>query len=188
MNILTEEPSVCDANCLLIKLNCNTCVIGIYRPPGKQCTLDFVLSLDKLLNTLNSFQNIFLMGDINIDIAPDTLDKRSFEYLNMMASHCLLPDHTIPTHGRTCLDHIMIKTKLRAACYIVESSITDHECTILNLNLQSPQLLNTFDKIRKHVDYINLDIAMNNLDLNCIYNIGDPLTNHYVEYWRKTLG
>lgn len=68
---------------------------------------------------------------------------------------------------------MMIKTKLKAACYIVKSSITDHECTILNLNLQSSQLLNTFDKIRKHVDYINLDIAMNNLDLKCIFNIGD---------------
>lgn len=130
--ISSEEPELCDANCMLLKLGPDTCIIGIYRSPSQTNTTNFINSLDLLLHKLNKFKNIILCGDINIDIGPDSIDNSKNEYLNVLASHGLLAGHIAPTrHGRhrsTCLDHMMLKTKLEATCLIFESSITDHEC------------------------------------------------------------
>ncbi|KOB74109.1 putative tick transposon [Operophtera brumata] len=133
LDISYEEPRVSDANCILLKINSDTCVLGIYRPPSETNTTNFVNSLDMLLTKLRKFRNTILCGDVNIDIIEATKDKRSFEYLNILASHSLLPAHDLPTHGLTCLDHMMLKTKLDATCFVVESSITDHECVALTL-------------------------------------------------------
>lgn len=48
----------------------------------------------------------------------------------------------IPTHGRTCLDLIMLKTEHKAFkfCYIVQYLITDQDSTILFLKLEKSPL------------------------------------------------
>jgi exonuclease III len=85
LNPQTEEPVLCDANCLILKLPPSTCIIAIYRPPSHRYIHDFITSLDALLSNLSCFKNIIIMGDINIDISPDSRDSRQYEYLNLLA-------------------------------------------------------------------------------------------------------
>lgn len=171
LNVNFEEPTLTDANCLVLKLNAETCIIGIYRPPNQGNTTGFINSLDQLLSKLNSYKNIFLCGDINIDITSGSSDRRSFEYLNILASHAMLAGHNIPTHGRTCLDHVMIKTKLKPICLIFNSSITDHQSVGLTCSLDSK--LNYSSKATYSINFENLDITMQNINLQSIIECGD---------------
>lgn len=172
--VTVEEPEICDANCLLLKINSETCIIGIYRPPNQPNTNNFMRSLDSLLAKLSSFKNIVLCGDINIDIAPNSPDKRSLEYLNVLASHCLLPGHTALTHGRTCLDHVMIKTKFDANCFVFESSITDHETVAISMDLYArPDFGN---KTAYSIDFKALDDIIQNTSFQPILESTDANT------------
>lgn len=158
LDISHEEPTIDDANCLLVKLNHETCIISIYRPPSQTNIERFINSLDTLLASLRHYKNIILCGDINIDIVQNSPDKRSYDYLNLMASHSILPCHTVPTHGKTSLDHMMLKTKHDANCFIFESSVTDHECVAISLTLKSRLQLST--PCYNRVDYEGLDRDM----------------------------
>lgn len=167
----TEEPLLIDANCLILKLSNNTCVIGIYRPPSYHDTNSFINSLETILTSLRSFQNIILCGDINIDIHPNGSDRRAQDYLNLLASHSMLPGHTIPTHGRTCLDHVIIKTKLEATCFVLPSSITDHDSIALNIHVRHKALHNNNKRTR--VDFLLLDAAVQKIDFQAVIDCTD---------------
>lgn len=171
LNAIIEEPVIDDANCLVLKLNTQTCVIGIYRPPGQLNTNNFISSLDSLLFKFSHFNNIVLCGDINIDIVVNSPDSRSFEYLNMLASHCILPGHTVPTHGFTCLDHLMIKTKTEVTCVIVEASVTDHDSTAVSLDLGSRKT--TFQHAGHRIDFGRLDTWMGSQNFTHILDCQD---------------
>lgn len=164
LSVTHEEPAINDANCLLLKINNNICIIAIYRPPSKKNINDFVTSLDSLLITLSAFKNIILCGDINIDISPKSTDQRAYDYLNVLAVHGMLPGQYTPTHSKTCLDHLIIKTKLHAKCLTIEASVTDHECVALNIELNSTIIgyQNSFNSLR--IDYDGLNTAVQNID------------------------
>lgn len=171
LDVSFEEPQTSDANCLLLKLSSETCILGIYRSPSKVDTTNFTNSIDLLLSKLNSYRNVILCGDININIAEDTEDRRSNDYLNVLASHGLLPGHVLPTRGPTCLDHMMLRTRLDATCFIVQSSITDHECVALSIVQHTK--LNYLNKPTTRIDYDALDIAILNIDFKLIHNCSD---------------
>ncbi|CAG4945716.1 unnamed protein product [Colias eurytheme] len=166
-----EEPCLSDTNCLLLSVNSDTCIIAIYRPPSQTNTSKFINSLDVLLTKLSSYKNIILCGDINIDISSNTTDKRAYDYLNLLAGHRILPGHIVPTHGRTCLDHAMIITNLKATCFIIESSITDHECVAVNLQ----QVTSSFNNSNKSylVDFSGLDADLSSFNFNYISEFND---------------
>lgn len=168
LEVSFEEPQIIDANCLLLKLNNKTCIIAIYRPPSQTNINNFLNSLDILLRKLNSYQNIIICGDINIDIIQNTPDKRAHDYLNLLASHSILPGHSTPTHSRTCLDHIMIKTKLEAKCFVFETSITDHECVAVSVDTR-PKIRNA-TVVNSHIDYKHLDSLIQNLNFQPIFD------------------
>lgn len=166
-----EEPEFTDANCLLLKINNDTCIISVYRPPSQQNINGFITSLDLLLSNLNSYKNIVLCGDVNIDICPNTSDLRSHEYLNLLATHSILPGHTIPTHGRTCLDHAMIKTKLNAICIVFETSITDHESVAVSIRKMNHIYVPLVKKLR--IDFEGMDRTLLNSKFDHILNCKD---------------
>lgn len=76
-----SEPSLDDANCLLIKISRYTVLLTIYRPPGMRCIQIFLQSLNDFLVTLSSCRNIILTGDINIDRMVSSTDTRAETYL-----------------------------------------------------------------------------------------------------------
>jgi hypothetical protein len=125
LRLVVSEPDLCGANCLMLNMGGNTTIVAIYRPPGYKDISQFVESLDKLFSEIHSTNKV-LIGDINIDIMDNNQDINSSYYLNMLASHSLLPAHVLPTHNKTCLDHVMLKCSCPASCYVAETSITDH--------------------------------------------------------------
>lgn len=163
-----------DANCLLVKVNTDTCIICIYRPHGYKDSSNFVHSIDSLLKTLSTYKNILLCGDINIDILPNTSDKRSYDYLNVLASHGILPGHSFPTHNKTCLDHAMVKSSQEAICLVLETSITDHDCVAVGLH-HGTRLEYTNKQINR-IDYQHLDFEMKGLNLQPVLDCSDANT------------
>lgn len=166
------EPTIEDANCLIIKLNTQTVLLGIYRPPSTRNISKFLDSLNNILLNLKHYKNIFLTGDINIDISSSTPDSRTEHYLNLLASHGLLPAHYIPTHTLTCLDHVIAKTKLSVKCLVAYTTLTDHYSVILSL-LTTPASHQRKETI-KRIDYNALDVKISNIDFNCIYLLDNP--------------
>lgn len=173
LKVTFEEPQVDDANCLIAKISNDICLIGLYRPPSFTNTANFVNSLDTLLAKLNNFKNIIICGDMNIDIAPGGSDRRANDYLTLLASHKILPGHNLTTHGRTCLDHLMLRTKLEALCFVMDSSITDHDCVALSLKLKY-DVKPESNQQTKLIDFIKLDGMMSTLDFSPIYICIDP--------------
>lgn len=113
-NITVEEPSFIDGNCLLIKTGSETAIIAIYRSPSYTNIDNFLTSLEDILKTLNNFKTIIIVGDINIAINQDKLEKPGERYLALIAFHGLLPAHTLVTRDKsgTCIDHVFLRTKL----------------------------------------------------------------------------
>lgn len=176
LQVSIEEPHVMDANCLLVKVNTDTCIICIYRPHGYKDSSNFVHSIDSLLKTptKSTYKNILLCGDINIDILPNTSDKRSYDYLNVLASHGILPGHSFPTHNKTCLDHAMVKSNQEAICLVLETSITDHDCVAVGLH-HGTRLEYTNKQINR-IDYQHLDFEMKGLNLQPVLDCSDANT------------
>lgn len=167
---IIEEPQFSDANTLILKIDTDTILIAIYRPPGNINIDNFLISMNECLCRYTSFKNVILVGDINIDISPESQDQRSSAYLDMITFHGMLPAHTIPTRSRACLDHILLRTKLTAHCYVAQTSITDHDSVILFLNTK-PKL--TIKKTYDRIDSKGLNESMRSIDFSPIYNMSD---------------
>ncbi|KAJ0171551.1 hypothetical protein K1T71_013101 [Dendrolimus kikuchii] len=128
---------------------------------------------------MSNFKNIIICGDINIDISKDTPDKRSHDYLNVLASHCLLPGHLSVTHGKTCLDHMILKTNLDAKCLIIDSSITDHLAVAVFLNFNADFYQHS-NKVLKRIDYNGLDTSIEKININSILCCDDQVLIGYI--------
>ncbi|VVD02821.1 unnamed protein product, partial [Leptidea sinapis] len=71
LNYVVKEHILSDATCILIEVNTDTVVIGLYRSPSFKNTSNFVNSLDNLLDTYKTHKTIAILGDINIDVSKD---------------------------------------------------------------------------------------------------------------------
>lgn len=146
-----SEPEFVDANCLIIKLNENSILIAIYRPPSFQNLEIFLTSLHTVLLSLNSFKNIMLMGDININLL-DT-NSQTTAYLDTLCYHGLLPSSYTPTRANNCLDHIVLKTKSLAYSFTLNTSVTDHEAICLCLNKDMNQYVLPKNKVYQKTNF-----------------------------------
>lgn len=81
---------------MLIRIGRETVILAIYRTPAVKNLTNFLNFLDVILTTNSSFRNVIVVRDININIAEGNIDSKAMNYLNLMASHVLLPDHNIP--------------------------------------------------------------------------------------------
>lgn len=70
-----EPPEIVQANCLVITLPDNLCIVCCYRSPSFSNVAPFLSSIDTLLRSITCRTLIFT-GDINIDILPGN-DKES---------------------------------------------------------------------------------------------------------------
>lgn len=109
-------------------------IVCIYRPPGQKNPQKFIDSLDEYLKSLQPKTNLILTGDININIIDGNNDKHSDTYLDMLASHRVLPGHTFDTRTNSCIDHIMINLNpnhYSASIAVLDTTITDHKMTVI---------------------------------------------------------
>lgn len=169
------EPHLDDANVLLIEIGEHSAIVSIYRPPCFNTIGRFLLSLDKLLSQLKNYQNITVVGDINIDIKYDSNDTRSPDYLNLLATHGLLPSHLIPTRINSCLDHCFVKTKYPTTTLIYDSTITDHATVIFSILYNNIKLNSELQTIIHKINYpaVIHDLSFVNWD-TCIFQHTDP--------------
>lgn len=173
------EESICQqCNCLLIKIGSDTAIAAVYRSPSNKNVDNFIGSLNAILTSLTSYKNICVIGDININICNDSYDARSYDYLNLCSFHGLLPAHTLPTRDKSCLDHVILKTKNPAITLVINSSITDHDTVLLSL-IVKPNRIFSFDTIRK-LNSEGLKTDLGKLDLCPVYSSSD--VNDSVNY------
>ncbi|KOB58217.1 Cryptochrome, partial [Operophtera brumata] len=81
---------------------------------------------DSVLGSVKNYPTITVSGDINIDIQPDNFDRHSLSYLELLATHGLLPGHTLITRGEIFYDHIILKSKNECSTVILQTYLTDH--------------------------------------------------------------
>ncbi|CAG9791821.1 unnamed protein product [Diatraea saccharalis] len=84
-----------------------------------------------LLIKYKNYRNIKTIIDINVHIKLNNTDSNSSTYLDLLAIRVHGTPGHIPTHDKTCLDHIILKTRHKAHCYVAETSVTDHDTLIL---------------------------------------------------------
>lgn len=172
-NILVETPSFSDANCILIKISNHTLIIAIYRSPSYKSISNFLDSLNSLISKHSNFQNIVLVGDINIDIIEEHLDERCPNYLELLAYHELLPAHNFPTRvpTLTCLDHLIVKSKRPSTAMVLDTFITDHAPIMLALSTNHKPITRPVTKLV--TDYASLSRDIENLDLTPVLTSND---------------
>lgn len=172
LNVSIIEPKMNDCSRLLVKIGADFAILAVYRSPSVTNVNNFTYSLNDTLQSLSSFKNIILTGDININILPGKTDASAEEYMNLCAFHGLLPAHTHPTHqSGSCLDHIMLKTNFPALTLVTNSTITDHSATLLILNCKFPKVApRTVSKLKIH----KLEEDLGNIDFDPVYNSADP--------------
>ena len=102
----------------------------IYKHPPANVE-DFTLKFDEFLNKLNPSKcDMYIMGDMNIDLLKYHSHQQTERYLDMIYSLDLLPVITKPTritsHTATLIDHIYTNTVSRLTSVIVTLDISDH--------------------------------------------------------------
>ncbi|KAJ8711530.1 hypothetical protein PYW07_008772 [Mythimna separata] len=143
------EPEFDDANCLIFKL-ADIVIIAIYRPPSFRKIDNFLSSLNTVLSSVSSYKNVFLVGDMNINIIPTNNDATYNDYMNLTASHGLLPAYTSPTRDKSCLDHVMTRAEKFVLSFIMDSHITDHVPVLVCIQNKTKR------KITKSVSKVDL--------------------------------
>lgn len=133
---IREVTSFSDANCLVCTVGAELTLIFIYRSPSIYNIDNFLNSLSNLLSTFISCQFIGVIGDVNINIEDSDPDQRSDQYLTLAAAHGILPAHTLPTHDKTCLDHVLLKTKFPSVTMVIQTDVTDHFPVLLSTQLR----------------------------------------------------
>ncbi|CAH2083340.1 unnamed protein product [Euphydryas editha] len=145
-----EEPTFQEGNCLIIKMK-DMVIIAIYRPPSYKNIDKFLSSLNLVLNNVTNYNNIVVIGDMNIDIGTDKTNINSDKYMNLTAFHGLLPAHNFVTRDAsgTCIDHVFIKTRYPSMTIVPQTQITDHKPVLVNFYLEQPKSQYTTTMIKK---------------------------------------
>ncbi|CAH2087431.1 unnamed protein product [Euphydryas editha] len=175
-----SELNLCEATGVLIVIS-DFSIFGIYRSPSQTNASKFIDSLDAQLAAI-THHSVLILGDINIDLIASP-NEHSYErsnrlnYLNMLHSHGLMPGHTLPTRGNSCLDHVILKlerNKNKALVTVLNTTISDHNLVVLHLQ-------HTIDrgarhKIKTMVDFENTNKTLINMDVSHLTTYKDPNT------------
>lgn len=168
------EPNLKCADCLICTIDKKTAVIAIYRSPSFNLQVhmnNFLESLDSILINLKHYNNISLVGDLNIDIKPLNEDVFSEDYLFLNASHAISPTHTFPTKLNKCYDHVLLKSKFTFTTLVINSHITDHLPTLLCLQLKLNISKNS--KLKYITDFVGIQHELAKTDFSHILLIED---------------
>ena len=102
----------------------------IYKHPSANVD-EFSKVLDEFLKQLNMNKyEVYILGDMNIDLFKHHTHLPTGRYLDMLYSHNLLPVITKPTritsHTATLIDHIYTNTANRLISGVIPVDISDH--------------------------------------------------------------
>ncbi|XP_059055133.1 uncharacterized protein LOC131849153 [Achroia grisella] len=161
-----------DANCIIVKFTNDVAIVAVYRSPSYTNLKPFYESLNSALNTITSYKTSVIIGDININISSTNNDPNSDEYLNMIATHGMLPAYTLPTRENSCLDHVILRSSNYVSTFVLDSLITDHAPILLccNTNLYSISA-------KRFTQKCNISAVVNEIestDFTSVLNSSDP--------------
>ncbi|KOB78238.1 putative tick transposon [Operophtera brumata] len=172
-DVSVYEPIVDEADCLVVRIGSDHAFICVYRSPSFSSIAKFLNSLSILLFSLETVPNVYVLGDLNIDICKNNTDNRSDEYLDLLATHGLLPSHVYPTRLIKCYDHCFVKSNTKVITAVCDSSVTDHKCIYLAISPVQPLIKRqrSFNKVnhKKAFDLllkVNWDTILMELDPN----------------------
>ncbi|KOB76553.1 putative tick transposon [Operophtera brumata] len=175
LNCDVEFPDFYDANCITLKFSNNLAIIALYRSPSHTNLTPFFQSLDTTLTTLKNLETVAIIGDININLLPNDKELSiTDEYLNLVASHAMLPAHLHPTRKQNCLDHIILRTSNNASTFILDTPITDHLPLILCLSAKGKVDASKRVSQRNNIPAIISDLQ--STDFSPILTSSDPDT------------
>lgn len=166
------EPVFNDANCLIIQFWNKLAVVALYRSPSYKNLNPFFNSLDLILTSLKSFNSLVMIGDLNINIIPSMTDSSVEEYLNLVASHALLPAHNYPTREENCLDHVIARTPFNAKTLVLDTVITDHNPVLFSCNLHMERSVSSHTS--KNLDIAAIVKDLTNFDYSSILYSKNP--------------
>lgn len=163
------------ANCVLATVEQDLAIINIYRSPSTTNIDPFLDSLNALLNTLTQYKNITIIGDINIAINNTKIDNQGVRYLTLLACHGVHPGHTFITRdlSGTCLDHVMLKSKVASHTVVIESTVTDHKAVMLCLDLAKQPSTAFSNFTRTIINFEALDTDIDNINIEPIFKCTD---------------
>ena len=196
------DANVCENIWIEINLTNNKkCVIGvIYRHPLYQISNfqdSFEISLNKLSN---NNMNVYICGDINVDLLKCNNQPMIQKYSDMLFSMGCIPLINMPTritnHSATLIDHIYTNNvKYDIQSYILLHDISDHlpVCALINnMKTRTVSHKNFFRDTRNFVtEKFIEDLASNLFDINEITPTNrldvNEMSNKFVDIFANTL-
>lgn len=168
------EPDIDEANGLVVEVPKAFTVIGIYRSPSFTNPAAFINSLETYLKNHTSTSSLILTVDININILDSSTDENTSNYLNLMAEHGMISAINAPTHDKSCIDHIFVRSKSLTNSIICKTDLTDHAMVMAGINTQSekcPPLKRSrlkidFEGLKKAIEQTDWSNVTNNESLN----------------------
>jgi len=101
-------------------------IMGTYRPPDGSIER-YVEFLDPMLSRVNPRNQVFLLGDMNIDLidpCPQSVDFINYCYASAFVPLISMPTHVTP-QSSTCIDHIW-SNQIGAGSGVFPVDISDH--------------------------------------------------------------
>ncbi|KAL0809160.1 hypothetical protein ABMA28_011393 [Loxostege sticticalis] len=169
-----------DADCLLLKFSNSMAILGMYRSPSYKDIDRFLGSLDATLKGLNNYQNVAIIGDININ--PDSYDHSKADlYLDVLASYGMLPTYVFPTRKKSCLDHVILRSRTSTVTIVLDSLFTDHAPVFFSSDLKLNT--NNVKRVRKHID---IESCVQQLEMTDFSHVlacdnGDVATDYLID-------
>lgn len=169
-----REISIHGASCL--EVTTPTCtIICIYRTHSEKTPNNFITALDLYLSSAQLGKNVILTGDININIMDGNNDPFSDLYLDMLASHCLLPGHRFDTRINSCLDHVFINidnSYQLPTVAVLDTTITDHKMALIYLYCKT--IKTQAPTHRTITNYPDAYKSLQNKNISQLIDIQDP--------------
>lgn len=183
------EPRVRDASCLICQIGNRVNIVATYRSPSlntRENFNNFINSLDAIYRVLST-GSIFLVGDININLAPNSTDPLREEYLTFNAAYGIFPTHISSTRLQACLDHILTNSTTPSTTLVLESHITDHKPIVIdiknNFRIKQPPLTKTYTdipKVKADLGKIDFTNVLTTDDANLATNTFISMISHTI--------
>ena len=111
-----------------INTNFSIFIIGIYRPPNVSIS-EFLCSFESFLtDNFEPSNNLFFMGDFNIDISPDS--SNGCELIELFGCHDIRSLINKPTRitntSCTIIDHIWTNIEIEPRSGVIICDVSDH--------------------------------------------------------------
>lgn len=184
---VVHEPTLTDADCIVLRIPNVITILGVYRSPSFSDTNNFIDSMQRIVPMLKSKPCTLFTGDINININDEHSGSVS-TYLCALAELGLKPAVNKPTRENSCIDHVFFLGDMHVETVVCPSSITDHNIVITGITgtIVKPA---PSPRYRLRVDYSSIADELSNIDWSTLYSISNVTeqTDIFVGIMKKLL-